>query len=187
MQLLNTFHSGFVQGASSGGTVDWKLILGIPATLVAALALTAYVVGVIRPVAVKKARYWDEGETTRFSCAIRNRSLLWDRNISSLSVGLLPPWWQRLRHPGWDREAQVAEIIPFGDDIATMATGQWKLTKREERTIKGEFRRPTGAGLVQLEKRHRFRAHAGSKRSRSKRPRRLEIPSVSDENRGQGA
>jgi hypothetical protein len=176
---LKGLHPGFAEGTSGGGAVDWKLILSIPASVAAVLVVIAYLVGVIRPVAVKKARYWEEGHTTRFSCAIRNRSLLWDRNISGLSVVLLPQWWQRLRHPRWDRDAQVAEIIPFGDDIVAMVKGQLKLTKREERIIRGELRRRTGAGPVQVEKRHRFRVHAGSKRSRSKQPRRLQTPSTS--------
>jgi hypothetical protein len=164
------------QDASTGGGVDWKLIIAIPAAVVAVLALIAYLVGVVRPIAVKKARYWSEGEATRFSCAVRNRSLMWDRNISGMSVVLLPSWRQRLVHPRWDRKAQAAGIVPFGEDIVKMRKGEVKLTKREERVIRGELRNQAGTGPVRLDKRHRFRAHAASKRSRSKRPRRVQIP-----------
>lgn len=162
--------------ASGAGGVDWKLYLGIPAAALAVIALVSYAVGAARPMAVRKARYWYEGEATRFSCAIRNRSLMWDRDITGLSVVSLPSWWHRLVHPRWDRKPQKVDVIPFGEDIAKIAKGEVKLTKREERILKGELRDPAGRSRVRLGTRHRFRAHSGSRRSRSKRPRQVDIP-----------
>lgn len=155
--------------STSGGGTDWKLILGIPAAVLAVMGLAAYIVGWIRPLGIPAAKYWCEDESTKFSCAVRNRSLFGDKTISSLALVDVPPLWRRLRHPRWQHKSQPAQVIPFGADVAKIVSDGVRLTKREERTFKGELRTPTGPRCMVLGGHLRMQAQAGSKRSRRRK------------------
>jgi hypothetical protein len=148
-------------GDTSGGFDPWKL-LGIPAAIVAVLTLiTTYVLGVIRPLAVKRPRYWHVGSTTRFSCVIRNRSFFRDTTVTEVSLVRAPGWVKRTFWPRWKRKAQVANLIPW--DLPAMP----KLGKRDEATLEAGLRKHGLDGAFNPDSNLRLLAHAGSRSSRS--------------------
>ncbi|HEY7175775.1 MAG TPA: hypothetical protein VH442_12735 [Micromonosporaceae bacterium] len=173
MQLLTGVSLGADQATTAG--VDWSLVAGIPGAAVALVGLLSYVVGVFHPLAVKTPQYWVTDSSTEFSCAIKNRSMISDRTVTRLSLVLLPSLWHRLRHPRWAASQQAVEIMPWGHDMVEIGKDGITLGKRDERVVTGLLRNLAG-GAVVLSDRHRFRAHAGSQSSRSKRPRRLDSP-----------
>jgi hypothetical protein len=174
MQLLTRVSLGAIHATMTSD--DWKLVLGVPGAVLAVVGLLGHVVGVHRPLAVKTPRYWVTDTATEFSCVIKNRSITSDRTITRFSLILLPSLWHRLRHPRWAASQEAVEIMPWGNDIVEIGKGGIKLGKRDERIIIGQLRNGADGAAVQLSNRHRFRAHAGSKSSRSKRPRRLQPP-----------
>lgn len=149
--------------------VDWKTVIGIPAAFAAAIAVAAYFVGWIRPLAVVKPRYWYEGDTTQFVCWVRNRKMLYDQRVDSISLVEVPGRLKRFFWPFWRRTAQVAAFIPWGPEVEIVRTQHIDLTKRQRHRIRGEIRRPAGPGRLTLDPRLRIQAHAGAKRSRSRR------------------
>jgi hypothetical protein len=72
--------------AATDNGFDWTKLTGIPAAVVAFLALIAYLVGFIHPIAVKEPSYWHDGQSTRMKVAIKNRSLMYDRNVEKIVV-----------------------------------------------------------------------------------------------------
>lgn len=149
--------------AGAGDGFDpWK-VLGIPGAILALFGLATYAIGGIRPLSVKHARYWHAGQTTRFSCIVRNRSFLGDRTITALTLVDAPGWVKRTFWPFWKRRAQHPELIVWG--LSELPT----LSKRNERTVGGELRKGNVAGVFAPGPRSRLLAHAGSRSSRSKR------------------
>jgi hypothetical protein len=136
---------------------------------VAILGLLAYGVGIVRPLTVKRPRYWHAGETTQFSCVVRNRSLLNDRTVTALSVVDVPMWLKRTFWPLWKRRPQRPELIVWN------IPGSVTLGKRDERTFRGELRRGNVAGTFTPGRRLRLLAHAGSRSSRSKRLKKVHV------------
>jgi hypothetical protein len=162
--------SAAIAASAQSQGISWTTFIGIPAAIVAALALLSYFVGLVRPLAIRKPRYWHEARGTKFSCVVVNRSLLFDRNIEAISFIVMPILRTRLRHPFWRRKPQLAQFAPWGEDIASLQGQPMKLTKRERRTLRGEIRKPGGSEeKVTLQAQVRIQAHSGDKRSRSRR------------------
>jgi hypothetical protein len=157
----------FITAAATGPA--WVPYVGLLAAAGAAIGLLSYLVGAIRPLAVRKARYWHEAGTTRFSCAIVNRSLLFDRSVDAISFVTVPPLWKRAARPLWRRQPQSARFLPWGTDVADLARQPMKLTKRQSQTLRGEIRTPTGPGDLTLPADVRIQAHSGGKVSRGRR------------------
>lgn len=148
----------------------WKTV-GIPSAVVAVLTfVTTYGFGVIRPLLVKRPRYWHAGESTRFSCVVRNRSFFADRTITRVSVVKAPGWLKRTFWPRWKRAEQVAEFIPW--DLPDPLP---KLSKRDENTLEGELQKTSGSGVYDPGPRYRLLVHAGSRSSRSKGLSKLDV------------
>jgi hypothetical protein len=82
-----------------------------PRAVLALIGVATYAVGIIRPLLVKRPRYWHAGETTRLSCIVRNRSFLNERTITALSLVDAPGWLKRTFWPFWKRGAQHPELI----------------------------------------------------------------------------
>src|SRR6266851_9893061 len=100
--------------------LNWPIILGIPATAVAVLALASYAVGLIHPLTVKKAQYWHAANTTQFSCVIGSRTWLRDLSVTSLVLVAVPTGWRRLFGPFWRRAGQEVTDIPWGNQIGVL-------------------------------------------------------------------
>jgi hypothetical protein len=152
-------------GSEDGGGFDaWKL-LGIPAAVAAVLGLiTTYSVGIIRPLAVRRARYWHAGQATLFSCVVHNRSFFGDRTVTALALVEVPGLLTRIFRPSWKRTPQLAELIPWGLPAALPT-----IAKRNQVVLEGELRKGNVAGRYDPAPRIRLLAHAGSRSSRSKR------------------
>jgi hypothetical protein len=167
-------HMIAIAAAKNGGT-DIMTFVGLPAALVALIGLALYFVGVIRPLAVSKPRYWPEADLTRFSCFIKNRSRLYDKDVTGLSLVKLPSGLRRAVSR-WRRVSQVATVLPWGDDVARITKGGVTITKNKEIKVKGELRDRNGQpGHIAVGTDIRIEAWAGSKRSRSKRFRRRQL------------
>jgi hypothetical protein len=157
-------------GAGDGGSgLDPRTVLGIPAAVAAVLTILSYVVGFIRPVSVKKPRYWHAGqEATRFSCVVRNRSLFGDKSIAGVTLVRAPGWWKRTFWPFWKRHPQNADLLPWSVTPNPLPT----LSKRNEITIAGELRKatdPDNSGIYDPDGHSGLLAHVGSRSSRWKR------------------
>jgi hypothetical protein len=153
--------------AQSSGT-DWKLVLGIPSALLALGSLMLYLVGVIRPLGVRKPRYWYEGEATKFSCSVKNRSRLYDCRLTGVTLLRLPgPFRRRFRR--WRKNPQDATILVWGVQVDDQGPSG-NISKNNEANVSGELRPVAGRpARLMLDKAMRIEAHAGSKRSRSKK------------------
>jgi hypothetical protein len=111
-----------------------------PRAVLALIGVATYAVGIIRPLLVKRPRYWHAGETTRLSCIVRNRSFLNERTITALSLVDAPGWLKRTFWPFWKRGAQHPELIVWG--VSGLAT----LGKRNEGKLEAELRKGNVAG-----------------------------------------
>jgi hypothetical protein len=149
--------------------VDWRLLLGIPGAVAAVVTLLLYVVGTIRPLRITSAHYWHTGDTTQFSFTVKNRSLLFDRELSSVSIFRYPRLAERLRNRAWRSELQRGGYVPFGERLPSEQAGRVTVTKHNETTAEGEIRRGTTPGRYELDDRIRLQLYAGSKRSRPRR------------------
>lgn len=154
--------------AATTGPV-WLPYVGLVAAAGAAVGLLSYLVGVIRPLGIRKPRYWHAGETTQFSCAIVNRSLLFDRKLERISFVAVPPFWKRAVWPWWRHKPQTAEFMPWGTAVGALKDQPVRLTKRESQTLEGEIRTAEGSGTYTLPANVRIQAHAGGKPSRARR------------------
>jgi hypothetical protein len=154
-------------GADGGGGFDWEMALGLPAAISSAIGLAAYGVGVIRPLSIKRPRYWHTGGTTRLSCIVMNRSLLYDRTVSSLSLVEARGWVKRTFWPFWKRSPQTPRLIVWN------ASGFRTLGKRDEVELKAELHEANVPGTFDPSRRSRLLAHAGSKTSRGARLKKL--------------
>jgi hypothetical protein len=150
-------------GTSSGGFDSWTWTVEIPGACVAIIGIVLYGVGVIKPLAVKRPRYWHVGGTTQFSCIVRNRSFLNDRTVTSLTLVDVPGWVKRTVWPFWKRRPQTPQLVPWN------RTGLRTLGKRDELSVTAELREGTLRGTFTPGPRLRILAHAGSRSSRSKR------------------
>ena len=81
--------------AATENGFDWTKLIGIPAAAVAVLAIIAYFVGFIHPIAVQDPSYWHDGDRTRVTVAIKNRSLKYDRNVEGIVVHKVPGFLKR--------------------------------------------------------------------------------------------
>jgi hypothetical protein len=128
----------------------WEVL--IPALIPAILALAAYAVGVIRPVAIVQAEYANVGSAsdgvTRLYCTIKNRRLKGDRTLTNLALIAIPPmsyrslhwWWRRTyedRHPYLLWGEQLSRIVQEGVSIKT----------RDQMRFECEIRKPGGQPL----------------------------------------
>jgi hypothetical protein len=164
--------SSAIAAATQNNGPPWAALIGIPAALVAAIALLSYFIGMVRPLSVRKPRYWHQAGKTVFSCVVKNRSLLYDRNVDAISFVSLPNFNKRVMRPFWRRHPQSARFLPWGGDVAGLATQPLTLTKRQSRTLRGEIRTPSGAeDVITLPAQIRIQAHSGGKRSRSRKVR----------------
>lgn len=162
--------------AANSGATDWTAYVGVPAAIAAIVGLLFYGVGALRPMAVKKARYWHQANTTHFSCVVKNRSALMDRSLTRVSIIRVPHALQRARHPRWRRRPQQAELIPAGAVFARLTKESMKLSRRDSVAIDGELLKDGRSGVFEVDRRLRIQAHAGEKRSRSRRLRRQATP-----------
>lgn len=170
MQLLTEFFAATTTttgGVRSSG-LDLTAVIGIPAALVALVALVAYAVGTIRPLLIKQPRYWREEATTRFSCVVRNRSFLTDRTITGLTLVEAPGWLKRTFWPFWTRKPQRDKLLIW--DVPKMPL----VGKRDEMIFNGELRESGLPGAYDPGSHSRLLAHAGSRASRSKRVKKVD-------------
>jgi hypothetical protein len=161
--LIEVFAATTTTTGGDNGFDPWKT-LAIPGAVAAVVGLmTSYLVGIIRPLAVKKPRYWHAGDQTRFSCIVRNRSFVNERSVSGLSLVVAPGWFKRTFWPFWKRKPQRADLLLW--DVPDSL----KLSKRNEEPIEGEIRKGRTNGIFDPGPRFRLLAHAGSRSSRSRR------------------
>ncbi|HCG00396.1 MAG TPA: hypothetical protein DEV93_07600 [Chloroflexi bacterium] len=176
MQLLIALAT--VPTQSSG--TDWKLVLGVPSAVAASVTLMLYVIGVIRPLGVRKPRYWYEGEATKFSCYVKNRSRLYDRTLTAVTLIRLPgPFRRPFRR--WRKNPQDATILVWGVQVDGQGSSG-NISKNNEASVSGELRPVAGGpALVTLDKAMRIEARAGSKRSRNKKLQLIPADATPDE------
>lgn len=159
-------------GPEPAEAFDWtKLIglIGIPAAIVAVLGIAAYFVGFIHPIAVRAPTYWYDGPGTRVKVAIKNRSLLWDRNVDRIVMYRIPRFAKRAVKWNWRKQAQAADFAPWGIALPT-PDNPIKLSKRENRSFEFELRTPNReVAKLQLDGGVRIEAKSGHQRSRSEK------------------
>jgi hypothetical protein len=149
--------------------LDWRL-LGIPAAVVALVTLLLYFVGAIRPLRITSAEYWHTtGASTHFAFTVRNRSFLFDRELSRVSILVYPTRIERIRHPRWRRASQRHGYVPFGVNSSPAKAGRTRITKRDDAMLEGEIQQGTTPGRFELDGQVRLQVHAGSSRSRPRR------------------
>lgn len=170
--------AALVVAAGKDGGTSWTAYIGVPGGVAAIVGLLLYAIGAIRPLAVRKAQYWHQAETTRFSCTIKNRSWLMDRSLTALSLIRLPSLTRRARHPRWRRQPQYAELVPTGEAVSGLTSQPSKLSKRDAVNITGELLKDGRSGKFDLDPPLRLQAHAGDKRSRSRRVRKQQPPEI---------
>ncbi|HEX5618489.1 MAG TPA: hypothetical protein VFX51_08725 [Solirubrobacteraceae bacterium] len=168
MRLLIEFAAAATGTDGTGSTFDW---LKIPGAIVAGLTILSYIVGVIRPFAVKKCRYWHPQGTTSFSFVVKNRSFLLDRTITGVTVVRAPGWFKRAFWPWWKRRAQQATFVPFGlpNPLPTVS-------KRNEVTLQGTLQQSGKEGEYDPTPPYRLLVVGGSRSSRTKRLKKFEAP-----------
>lgn len=173
MRLLTEFLAvtSTTQIGTHGGGIDLGTPAEIPPAIVAIIAIVGYVVGLIRPLGIKKPRYWHEGDTTQFSCSVRNRRLWAARDITQLSIIVLPKLLKRTFSRRWKREAQAATLIPWGVSDLPKTLGI-----RNETTFRGELQKGNRSGKYDPEPGARLVAYAGTKASHAHKLRKLKLP-----------
>ena len=157
--------------AQAGGSspFPWAAVIGIPGGILAVIGLISYFVGVIRPLAVKRAVTACDGTETRLRLAVTNRSFLFDRNVDAIVLLHRPSLWKRVRHRDWRERAQPEDHLPWGDDLPTAKTPT-TLSKRQEASFDVEIRTKAGAKFTShLDDQVRVEAHSGRRRSKSRK------------------
>jgi hypothetical protein len=172
---------GVTLSASAAGKGGFGLAgaLGIPAAVVAALTLLSYLVGLIRPIAIRKPRYWTTGSgadrRTDLTVGVKNRKYRTDRQLSKFAVVHVPRLRKRLRHPRWRKNyVDQQPYLPWGDLIAEIGAGKVTVEKRNEHVINCELRTPAGEALPldeRLSPDVRVMAWLGTSRPAMKKPR----------------
>jgi hypothetical protein len=100
--------------------------------------------------------------------SIKNRSLMYDRNIEGIMVLKVPGLWKRTFTRQWRTKAQPVDLVPWGD--LPRRNNPVKLTKREVRSIEFELRAANGTPkTVTLDDSFRIEARSGKRHSRSKK------------------
>jgi hypothetical protein len=153
---------------NAAAELDWTKLIGIPGAIASVLGLGAYFVGLVHPIALRDPTYWRDGNGTRVTVAITNRSPLWDRNVERIFMYKVPGFFKRAVNWKWRKHTQAAEFVPWG----TLPTpnNPIKLSKREIRSIEFELRTPAGQpAQPQLDKAVRIESKSGHQRSRSKK------------------
>lgn len=149
--------------------MDWSAIIGIPSAAGVVIGFCLYFVGVIRPMAIIKPRYWHVEETTQLSCTIKNRKWRQDRTFTRITLVSLPSRFDR-KLGGWRRKPQPAAVVPWGSLLDELKSGGITIAKRDERAFELEIRLPNGVAEALTPKPNvRIEAWAGSKHSRSKK------------------
>jgi hypothetical protein len=175
-RVFGVLAGGAAQTTSSAP--DWSKLLGIPGAVVAAITLLAFVVGWIRPVAIKQARYWTSGDDkqhfTELSCRVKNRKVNTDRTLTNLALIHLPSLKHRIRHWRWRRNwVDENPYILQGDINAAFRKDGVKITKRDERGVRCKILGPNSQPLgrnEQLPKNVVLMAYFGSSKPAAKRP-----------------
>ncbi len=161
--------------ATGGESFDFGTMLGIPSAVVAVLTLLSYFVGLIRPVAIRKPRYWTTGSgadrRTDLTAGVRNRKLRIDRELSGFAIVHVPRLRHRLRHPLWRKDyVDPRPYLPWGAQISKILAGGMTVEKRNERNVRCELRPPLQAE-ERLPQDVRVMAWLGTSRRAMKKPR----------------
>src|SRR4051794_40037239 len=152
---------------------DWTKLIGVPAAVLAFLTLL-YFFGLVRPLAVRQARYWHEGEVTRFSCSVKNRSRVYEHTLTGLALVAVPRRLRRLFRR-WRTVPQTPTVVPWGSTVQAILNNGIKIAKNDQVVVSGELRSPDGRPARVDTIASRLEARAGSKRSRSKPLQALEL------------
>ena len=150
---------------------DWAKLLG---GITAGITILSYGVGVVRPIALQQSRYRHDGVGTYVTVVVKNRSLLFDRNVQRIFLYRVPGLFKRAFQRNHGKSNHPAKFVPWGDALPTVDNAL-KLSKRESKEIEFELRNSVGIPQhIDLEKTIRIGAKSGARRSRSKRIRLLD-------------
>jgi len=97
--------------AATDNGFDWTKLIGIPGAVAALIGIPAYLVGFIHLIAVQGPSYWHDGNCTRMKVAIKNRNLLYDRNLEKIVLYKVPGFLKRTFTRKW--RTHTVPIVPW--------------------------------------------------------------------------